>query len=433
MSITPQDLRNTSSTSGSLVAAFRGTNGCFHPVRLRGESVDLATGEVVRSSLTVACRNRRAVICASCADLYQADAWILVAAGLGGGKGVAAEIATHPRFFVTLTAPTFGPVHRSTAHGHCREFSNEQCVHEGLLVCREQHRDDDDIVGTPLCVECFDYRAAVLWNHAVSQLWIRTMQEARRASAQLAGVSRQDVEATLTLSFLKVVEFQRRGLAHIHAIVRADGRSRSEPPDWLTSDLLSAALERAQRRAWVNNADGARVLWGVQHEIAPIEIGATGVSKVAAYVAKYATKTTTGDLSFAYRFTSRSQIEATQSSEHLKRLAVTCFDLSKESEFLGQNFDRCAHAFGLKGQLVTKSRGYSTTFQALRQARAEHQRVNNTHLVLPGSFSYQGRGYDDPRFEAGAQRLHQFKIDARRERREAKLASLNESTYVVPS
>jgi hypothetical protein len=62
MNTTPEVLGNTSSTSGSLVTALRGTKGCFHPVRLWGESVVLANGEIVRSSLTAACRNRRAAI-----------------------------------------------------------------------------------------------------------------------------------------------------------------------------------------------------------------------------------------------------------------------------------------------------------------------------------------------------------------------------------
>ena len=61
---------------------------CSHPIRLRGETVNLATGEVGESLLRVACKDRRHVVCPSCSYLYKADAWILVSSGLVGGKGI---------------------------------------------------------------------------------------------------------------------------------------------------------------------------------------------------------------------------------------------------------------------------------------------------------------------------------------------------------
>ncbi len=59
----------------------------------------------------VPCKDRRASVCPSCSRLYAKDAWHLVAAGIRGGKGVDACVANHPQLFVTLTAPSFGPVH----------------------------------------------------------------------------------------------------------------------------------------------------------------------------------------------------------------------------------------------------------------------------------------------------------------------------------
>ncbi|SNT45742.1 hypothetical protein SAMN05216276_104544 [Streptosporangium subroseum] len=103
----------------SMVAA---TGGCAHPVHLAGESliVNAASGEVLHSyrttdepsgHLLVACGNRRASVCASCSEVYRADTFQLIRAGLSGGKGVPQEVSGHPRVFVTLTAPSFGPVH----------------------------------------------------------------------------------------------------------------------------------------------------------------------------------------------------------------------------------------------------------------------------------------------------------------------------------
>src|SRR4051812_22657616 len=106
----------------ALAEQMRSVACCAHPVRLRGhiDQVDPRTGELTRSLDTseapggvilVACGNRRATACPSCAETYRGDAWQLIAAGLSGGKGVPAEIADRPRVFVTLTAPSFGPVH----------------------------------------------------------------------------------------------------------------------------------------------------------------------------------------------------------------------------------------------------------------------------------------------------------------------------------
>lgn len=94
-----------------LVKDIQQAGGCSHPIRLRGEFVNVATGEVNERPLLVACKDRRALLCPSCSYLYKADAWIVVSTGLIGGKGVPASISDHPRLFLTLTAPSFGTVH----------------------------------------------------------------------------------------------------------------------------------------------------------------------------------------------------------------------------------------------------------------------------------------------------------------------------------
>ena len=77
-------------------------SSCSHPIRLNGEMVDRATGEITRRRLSVACKDRREVVCPACSATYQADAWILVSAGLIGGKGVDESAAEHPKAFSTL-------------------------------------------------------------------------------------------------------------------------------------------------------------------------------------------------------------------------------------------------------------------------------------------------------------------------------------------
>jgi hypothetical protein len=96
--------------------------GCLQPVLLRGrvDHIDGATGELLHrystvhepgGVLPVACKNRRASRCPPCAEVYSADTYQLIRAGLSGGKGVPETVAGHPCVFTTLTAPSFGPVH----------------------------------------------------------------------------------------------------------------------------------------------------------------------------------------------------------------------------------------------------------------------------------------------------------------------------------
>src|SRR5487761_1511969 len=101
----------------SLMNEVRRAGLCSHPIQLNGTSVSRVTGELYQGTFTVACKDRRAVVCPACSKLYKADAWQLVAAGLRGGKGVAETVGTHPRLFVTLTAPGYGPVHSRPHQG----------------------------------------------------------------------------------------------------------------------------------------------------------------------------------------------------------------------------------------------------------------------------------------------------------------------------
>ena len=111
----------------------RQAGGCIQPVLLRGrvDHIDGATGELLHrystvhepgGVLPVACKTRRASRCPPCAEVYSADTYQLIRAGLSGGKGVPDTVASHPCVFTTLTAPSFGPVHlpraRKTA-GSC--------------------------------------------------------------------------------------------------------------------------------------------------------------------------------------------------------------------------------------------------------------------------------------------------------------------------
>jgi hypothetical protein len=149
---------------GAWSAHVASAAGCSHPIRLAGTltRVEQATGRIVTethttsmpdSVLYTACGNRRATVCPSCADTYRADTFQLVSAGLVGGKGVPVTVATHPCVFLTVTAPSFGPVHahRTDTRGRllpCRpRRDTEPCEHGHPVGCFTRHDEDDPIIG----------------------------------------------------------------------------------------------------------------------------------------------------------------------------------------------------------------------------------------------------------------------------------------------
>jgi hypothetical protein len=111
--------------------------------------------------LLKACGTRRESRCPSCAAVYRADAYQLLAAGLKGGKGVPDSISEHPRLFVTFTAPSFGKVHARRAQGRlvlpCHPYrQGARCPHGLRDGCWHRHDKDDPRLGEPLCLSCYD-------------------------------------------------------------------------------------------------------------------------------------------------------------------------------------------------------------------------------------------------------------------------------------
>jgi hypothetical protein len=409
---------------------------CARPVRLVGQvdEVDHQTGEVRESFSTddepdgillKACGNRRASRCPSCSEVYRADAWQLIAAGLRGGKGLPETVANHPRLFVTFTAPSFGPVHARREHSGralpCRPRDpRARCPHGEPVGCWRRHEPDDDTLGTPLCRQCFDYEAAVLWNALAPELWRRTTIYLRRALARRAGISAADFRRSVRLSYAKVAEYQQRGAVHFHAVIRLEGApprddlDRVEPPPApFTVELLAEAIGDAAAAVAVTlpstrRAPARAVGWGEQLDIEVIEAGPTAggplsAEAVAAYIAKYATKSTEGFGPALDRRLTAGDLDHLDVSEHVAELVRTCWRLGAEPQLAALGLRRWAHMLGFRGHWSTKSRRYSTTFTALRRARVEHVKrrlhdpwgrpASEGAVVAFGDWRYAGRGY----------------------------------------
>ncbi len=397
------------------LAEVRQANNCSHPIRIAGEMVNVTTGEVFRRGLTVACKDRRRAICPACSYLYKADAYIMAAAGLIGGKGIDESVLLHPRLFVTLTAPSFGVVHRITHGQQCHPHPRvAHCVHGHSLVCRLQHHPGDAVLGSPICPHCFDYEGAVRWNAHANRLWNELVTRLRRELGASQGLVRREVPHHFTLNYFKVAEFQLRGLVHFHVVLRVDGPGdpNNAPPLWATADLLTQVITHSVRLERLILETGDILTWGRQLHIAQVHEG-LDAKRVAGYLAKYAVKTTDGSLELARRFTSRQQVDDLR-NPHQRRLALTAWDLG---------FTRHAHAFGYPGNLITKSRSYSTTFREMREERAAYMAPSNDLAVIPGTFLYDGRGYLHPKAQALAELFFAMDVELRKEAAQRKVSS----------
>lgn len=399
---------------------------CAHPIRIAVLREGAPAEDHV---MLVACKDRRAVLCPACAHTYKGDAWQVVASGLRGGKGVPAEVGMRPRAFVTLTAPSFGAVHSGGGHSGsgrsggapsvrgdvrrtmggtrriCHPGRPGRCPHGVPRDCPRIHDGSDPLLGQPLCPQCFDYRGAVLWNAHVSGLWNRTTIRLLRTLGRMGDVG----EDGLRISYVKAAEFQQRGLVHLHVVLRADGHEGPEapPPPWLSTGALIAALREVVPHVStsVPGLDGSahsQIHWGAQMvatELMAGEVGDGPHMAVAAYVAKYATKTADSTGALAYRINRGSEIARLPVNEHQRRLVETAWTLGERKELAELRLRRCAHAFGYRGHVVTKSTRYSTTFSALRAVRADYQRARDEPGAGPDDevhYGFAGRGYDDP-------------------------------------
>ncbi|MEU3305296.1 replication initiator [Streptomyces sp. NPDC006678] len=365
--------------------------GCTRPVRLDGHrteyAVDTTTGEIggvlhhldstalPAGQLLVRCNNRRATRCAACAETYRRDTYHLITAGLHGGKGTPEQVAIHPRVFATFTAPSFGPVHNRPSSGRpCR--------------CGARHDEQDPALGTPLDPDAYDYEAAVLWNAHAGALWRRFSIYLRREVAKRAGLTQRAFRDHARISFAKVAEYQKRGAVHFHAVIRLDGPEGGDtaPPFWAMAELLTDSIRAAASAARVTGPEvDARThsfRFGRQLDVRTIRTADFNDGQelteraVAAYIAKYATKgaeTATGTLDRPIRFL--AELAGARITDHARRMIRTVWTLGARKDLEHLRLRAWAHMLGFRGHFSTKSRRYSTTLGALRNARAEWRRA----------------------------------------------------------
>lgn len=420
--------------------AIQRAGGCNQPVRLVGTKwlVDKRTGEMRETYSSreefdgftyVRCGNRRAAVCPTCSHEYKGDAWHLLVCGLAGGKGIPADVADRPCTFATLTAPSFGPVHGCRQKGPCRARRDRPvCPHGRALWCRRRHSPSDPEVGQPLCWECYDYLGHVLWQWHAPELWRRFTIGLQRRLASRAGLTTKEFAARAKVSYAKVVEFQARGLIHVHVPLRLDGPEGPDgPPSSLAigiQDLEDAVRDAAAAVEFETPPlrDGTfyRLRWGAQIDCRAVaasadreledQAGRLHPERVAAYLAKYLTKATE-EFGLPARVRSATHARIAGASPHVLRIIEMCARLAKEGETYVRLRENYA-TLGYRGHPITKSRAYSVTFTQLRRVRRRFRRdpaldpnADIRELLdddeapegfeLVGSWVFAGQGYLD--------------------------------------
>lgn len=189
--------------------------GCARPIK-------------TASGVWVRCGSRVKSRCPSCAELYRGDWAAIARSGVFDGP-----VENFQFYLLTLTAPSFGQVHRVPRPG--KRVA-------GSCGCGVQHSAEDaGLRGVPLHPSSYDYLGQVAWNRDAGLLWDRTRRRLR---------DRWD-----SAEYFIVREWQDRGVLHVHVLVRI---ARVEAP---TAYVLRDAARTAVAASKV---DGGMVEWGAQ-------------------------------------------------------------------------------------------------------------------------------------------------------------------------
>ncbi len=349
---------------------------CENPIRLRHSkavSLDRGTGEVTFTDAEYVkpCGNRRAGECAHCSRQHSGDCYSIIQSGLDKKS---------PFLFVTLTAP--GSVTGGTGFWNAGNTPPKTCKSCALPVVGyspARVREGDPRIGSPYCSDCFDPAKVARWNSSASALWAETILIARRHMRDNCAGDSGDKKTLPKIDYVKIIEPQRRGAIHFHALFRT----------WKCEAALKYAISKAE-------IDGHT--WGKAdfQLISPRDESAA--KKCVAYLAKYVTKSTRCD----------DDLRAS----HLARVAETaraqapcaCGDLRLRNPGtrIVCRVCRSAHeGLGSRSHVLTKSHTWGRSFSDCRADRRRFhalgvhgpQTALEALLAAASTWKYSGRGY----------------------------------------
>lgn len=348
--------------------------GCTRPVVLSRYKVDAEGNYVPGGESYGRCRTRRESRCPSCAEAYARDARTIIRSGIPDKRKPGQHIA-----FLTLTAPgreAFGSAnHRLPGR------------RTGACPCGKRHKPGDLLLGAPVAPSKFNYDRAAAWNSALPELWRRFLIDLDR-ELNPGGVE------TYAISYVKVVEVQRRGLWHIHAVVRLDPLTKLHRPQKQMQAAIKAAAaspkvghHRFGRQVDVKFARqrAPRRRSGESEAHYQSRVNRTDtVARFAYYLSKYATKGSehaiskgSGGKQYQMHLTKLRGAGRKVADEWLHERTEAAkardgYSSNRRAEVVrNSRANATAEAFGYGGQYLTKARSFGKTFKSLREeARA---------------------------------------------------------------
>ncbi|MFH1329642.1 MAG: replication initiator [Actinomycetota bacterium] len=275
------------------------SGGCENPQYF----LDSATGEIIAGR----CHATTYYRCKPCADLHVGDSKQIIRSGIAQWIQ-----AGHAVTFVTLTGPGFWlpgvpAVERGTHRfskaywalirgskkpskvalaklrpraicAHCTKTARIKAKAAGKTarsVSPVIHPPEDPLGGIPIDPDAFDYPAAVWWNWNLGDLFHRTVTYLRR---QLGD----------DLQYLRVIEWSRRGIPHVHLLFNTT-----------ISDRRVTRLIESVNASLPDPNQG----WGPIHDVqrfrTDTDRAAREIGRLTSYLAKYLAKETGGTITAA--------------------------------------------------------------------------------------------------------------------------------------
>lgn len=356
----------------------KGVGSCANPVALRRTSTNLLTGATTSSDHLKRCGTRIESKCPSCSALYRGDAFSVIRSGLIDRTTKLPKLVT----MVTFTAPgsdVFGKTHsrRLTKHNKVQRCS-----------CRSYHNENDPLLGTPIDPATYNYDGAAAFNANASRLFAVTMQKLSRVMGR-------------KLQVVRVVEFQTRGLVHIHALVLGTVTQRS-------LELVVRGGTNVRTGRTIKPAESGGWSWGTECKADVIAGNTPG--KAIAYLVKvvnYALKDT-GSGACQNHLHGEQMSEAAESGLDCGKSIYDCSHGHRIMNVVDESIDyttgevtrnrrvvayqgqatklacrrhrRAADGWGFRGHVLAKSRNWGCTFREVRERRQQWQQANKPQV-----------------------------------------------------
>jgi hypothetical protein len=343
---------------------------CLDPLFIRRTTTNLITGEIKTIEFDKRCGTRRRDKCEPCSFIWRDDAYYALINPSKEHKGSLT--------FITLTAPGskhFGKSHTASFKG----LKSERCA------CRSFHSPSDSVVGLPTNSDKFDYKKVTKFNYRASRLTSVTLQKIYRLILTDLNSGREASERKtikdVRLPTARVMEWQERGVLHVHIIVRG------HIPTYIVEKAVKGSPPTStRRRVLPAEHDGEK--WGEQFDVRHINSGdEKQIAKLSGYITKvvgYALKDVTSHgaetdkrkeaFHARLRKTTNNVVDCEKSYSECDASPERINSPIRQGNMSG-NFHFCVkhrrahHQLGFTGNVLTLNKAWGSSLKKAREAR----------------------------------------------------------------